>query len=109
MLILSIKVLGLVRLAALGHNKRQQVSARALLEDLGVLVHGGVDAEADGAPHHLGDLALVDGFEARLVGVLYAAEGGHVVGDEGEVLFFSREIVSAICPTWPTKKVCVCE
>lgn len=85
-LILAIKVLGLVRHLALGHHKRQQVPAGAGLEDLGVLVDGGVDAHADGAPHHLGNLALVDRSQAGLLGVLYPAEGGDVVGDEGEVL-----------------------
>ena len=89
MLVLAIKVLGLVRVAALGHNKRQHAPSGGHLEDLGVLVDGGVDAEGDGAPHHLGHLALVDGFEARLFGVFYPAEVGHVIGDEGEVLLLA--------------------
>lgn len=50
-------------------------------------VDAGVDAHAHGAPDRLCDLALVDGTERRVVGVLDVAHGRREVGDEGEVLF----------------------
>ena len=66
---------------------RQAVAAEAL--DLGVPVHAGVQAHADGAADGLGHLALVDGAQAGVVRVLDAAHGGHELGDEGEVLVLS--------------------
>ena len=55
-------------------------------EDLRVVVHAWVQAEADGAADGLGHLALVDGAQAGVDRALDAAVRGHVLGDEGEVL-----------------------
>lgn len=65
-------------------------------EKLGVSVHAGVQAEADGAPDGLGHLALIRRPQARVGGPLYPAVGRHEFRDDGEVLFGIISILS-IC------------